>query len=90
MREGFGRGGRVALEKQYGAVGGSFIGAYEFGDKVEAATILQFGESSDPKSPHYMDQAELYSKRQFKPGWFEWNDVLAHAKRTYHPGSETP
>lgn len=80
----------AAHKKQYGAVGGSFIGAYEFGDKVEAATILQFGESSDPKSPHFMDQAELYSKRQFKPGWFEWNDVVAHAKRSYHPGSETP
>jgi len=76
-------------KKQYGVVGGSFIGVYEFGDKVQAATILQFGESSDPKSPHYMDQAELYSKRQFKPAWFEWSDVLAHAKQSYHPGEET-
>jgi len=75
-------------KKQYGAVGGSFIGVYEFGDKVQASTILQFGESSDPKSPHFMDQAELYSKRQFKPAWFEWSDVLAHAKQTYHPGDE--
>lgn len=73
-------------KKQYGAVGGSFIGVYEFGDKVQAATVLQFGQSSDPKSPHFMDQAELYSKRQFKPAWFEWSDVLAHAKRSYHPG----
>jgi penicillin amidase len=75
-------------KKQYGAVGGSFIGVYEFGDKVNAATILQFGESSDPKSPHFMDQAELYSKRQFKPAWFEWSDVLAHAKQSYRPGEE--
>ena len=75
-------------KKQYGVVGGSFIGVYEFGDKVQAATILQFGESSDPKSPHFMDQAELYSKRQFKPAWFEWSDVLAHAKQSYHPGEE--
>jgi penicillin amidase len=75
-------------KKQYGAVGGSFIGVYEFGDKVNAATILQFGESSDPESPHFMDQAELYSKRQFKPAWFEWSDVLAHAKQSYRPGEE--
>jgi len=75
-------------KKQYGAVGGSFIGVYEFGDKVNAATILQFGQSSDPKSPHFMDQAELYSKRQFKPAWFEWSDVLANAKQSYHPGEE--
>lgn len=75
-------------KKQYGVVGGSFIGVYEFGDKVQAATVLQFGQSSDPKSPHFMDQAELYSKRQFKPAWFEWSDVLANAKRTYHPGDK--
>ncbi len=73
---------------QFGVVGGSFIGVYEFGDKVQASTILQFGQSSDPKSPHFMDQAELYSKREFKPAWFDWSDVLAHAKSTYHPGSE--
>jgi penicillin amidase len=73
---------------QFGVVGGSFIGVYEFGDKVQASTILQFGQSSDPKSPHFMDQAELYSKKQFKPAWFEWTDVLAHAKSSYHPGSE--
>ncbi len=75
-------------KKQYGVVGGSFIGVYEFGDEVQAATILQFGESSDPTSPHFMDQAELYSQRKFKPAWFAWSDVLAHAKRTYHPGDE--
>ncbi len=75
-------------KKQYGVVGHSFVGVYEFGDKVQAATLLQFGESSDPKSPHYMDQSELYSKKQLKPAWFEWTDVLAHAKRSYHPGAD--
>jgi penicillin amidase len=73
-------------KKQYGVVGGSFIGVYEFGDRVQAATILQFGQSSDPKSPHFMDQAALYSKREFKPAWFEWSDVQSHARRRYHPG----
>ncbi len=76
-------------KKQYGVVGGSFIGVYEFDDQVKAATILQFGESSDPESPHFMDQAELYSQRKFKPAWFHWSDVLAHAKRSYHPGEES-
>ena len=50
--------------------------------------LLQFGESSDPASPHFMDQARLYSKKEFKPAWFEWSDVLAHAKSSYHPGEE--
>jgi acyl-homoserine-lactone acylase len=75
-------------KKQYGVVGHSFVGVYEFGDKVEAATLLQFGESANPDSPHFMDQAALYSKQQFKPAWFDWKDVLAHAQRSYHPGAE--
>jgi acyl-homoserine lactone acylase PvdQ len=75
-------------KKQYGVVGGSFIGVYEFGDKVQASTILQFGQSSHPDSHHFMDQAQLYSKQQFKPAWFEWTDVLAHTKSSYHPGAE--
>jgi acyl-homoserine-lactone acylase len=75
-------------KKQYGVAGASFIGVYEFGDTVQAATLLQFGSSSDPKSPHFMDQAELYSQRQFKPAWFQWSDVLANAKQSYRPGEE--
>jgi acyl-homoserine lactone acylase PvdQ len=50
--------------------------------------LTQFGQSSDPKSPHFMDQAELLSKKQFKPELFYWDDVLAGAKQKYHPGEE--
>jgi len=80
----------ITLERrqQFGVVGHSFVGVYEFGDKIQAKTILQFGESGDPKSPHFFDQAQLYSKQQFKPAWFYWDDVLAHAKQSYHPGDE--
>ena len=75
-------------KKQYGLVGASFVGVYEFSNPVKAATVLQFGESANPDSPHFMDQAALYSKQQFKPAWFDWSEVLAHAKQSYHPGAE--
>jgi acyl-homoserine lactone acylase PvdQ len=73
---------------QYGTTGHSFVGAYEFGKRVAAATILQYGTSGDPKSPHFFDQAELYSQQKFKPAWFHWDDVLANTARKYHPGEE--
>lgn len=76
-------------KKAYGTTGASFAAVYEFGKTVKAMSILQFGESSDPKSPHFFDQAQLYSRQRFKPAWFEWKDVLAHTERKYHPGEQT-
>jgi penicillin amidase len=73
------------MKKQYGVVGTSYVAAVEFGDRVQAASALQFGQSSDPHSPHYMDQAQLFSEKKLKPAYFYWDDVQAHAKRVYRP-----
>jgi len=73
--------------KRYGVNGNSFICAVEFGKKVKAKSLLAGGESGDPGSPHYFDQALMYSKGQFKDVYFYKEDVLQHAVRTYHPGN---
>ncbi len=75
-------------KKRYGVQGGSFMAVYEFGDKVKAKSVLQFGQSGNPYSPHFMDQAKLYSEKKYKDAWFYWEDVLANSKSTYHPGEE--
>jgi len=74
--------------RRYGVVGSSYIGVIEFGDKVRGATVLQYGQSGDPRSPHYFDQASLFSQRKFKTAWFYPEDVAAHTVRKYHPGEE--
>ncbi len=80
-----------SLRKQrFGVVGGSFMGVYEFGPRVKSSTVLQYGESGDPKSPHYFDQAKLYSETKFKPAWFYKDEVEAHTVNKYHPGEESP
>ena len=58
----------------------------DFGPKVEARSILVFGENGDPASPHNFDQAKLYANKQFKPAWFDLDEIRAHSERTYHPG----
>jgi len=79
----------AARKKRYGVQGGSFMAVYEFApDRVKAKSVLQFGNSGDPDSPHFFDQAELYSKKEYKDAWFYWDDVLANAQRSYHPGEE--
>ena len=73
-------------QKRYGVSGNSFIAAVEFGPHLRAKTIVTGGESSDPASPHFTDQAEGYALGQFKEIYFYKDDVLSHAERTYHPG----
>lgn len=76
-------------KNRYAVVGSSFMGIYEFGDRIKSKTLLQFGQSGLPDSPHFFDQAKLFSEKKFKPGWYYWEDVIAHTESKYHPG-ETP
>lgn len=76
----------MSINKRYGLVGASYIAVYEFGPKIRGASALNFGESGDPNSPHYFDQAHLISERKLKHELFDWADVLAGAKTVYHPG----
>jgi acyl-homoserine-lactone acylase len=75
-------------KKRYGFSGNSFIAAVEFGKKVRARTIVTGGESSDPASPHFSDQASLYLGGWFKDVLFYKEDVLDNMEKRYHPGGE--
>jgi acyl-homoserine-lactone acylase len=75
----------VNTKKRYGSSGNSFIAAVEFGPKVKAKSIITGGQSFDPQSPHFTDQAEGYINGKFKDILFYKADVLKHAERVYHP-----
>jgi acyl-homoserine-lactone acylase len=75
-----------STKKIYGSVGNSFVAAVEFGPTVRAKAIMTGGESGDPSSPHFTDQAAMYSEGRLRDVLFTPQDVLAHAERRYHPG----
>ena len=70
----------------YGTRGNSFVAVVEFGEKVKAKSMLAGGQSGDPNSPHFYDQAQPYVDIKFKDVPYYREDVENRAKRTYQPG----
>jgi acyl-homoserine-lactone acylase len=75
-------------KRYYGVAGTSFVSIVEFGAKVQARSTLVMSENSDPNSPNYFDQSELYAKREFKPARFTIDEIKTNSKRVYHPGEQ--
>ena len=73
-------------KKLYGYRGNSFVAVVEFGDKVKAKSLLAGGQSGDPASPHFYDQAQRYAQGKFKDVAFYKEDVLKMAVEKYIPG----
>ncbi|MCY1647122.1 penicillin acylase family protein [Caulobacter sp. SL161] len=73
-------------KKYYGTLGNSFVAVVQFGDKVRARAISAGGESGDPASPHFNDQAQRYVIGNLRDVYFYPEDVKKHAVRTYRPG----
>ncbi|ASU32985.1 penicillin acylase family protein [Mucilaginibacter xinganensis] len=73
-------------KKRYGYSGNSFIAAVEFGARIKAKSVITGGQSFNPASKHYTDQAGMYIEGKFKDVLFYKADVLKHAEKTYHPG----
>ncbi|SFD11771.1 penicillin acylase family protein [Massilia yuzhufengensis] len=81
--------GMVAKQKTrriYGDRGNSFVAVVEFGPRLRAKSILAGGNSNNPASKHFADQAEMYSRGEFKDVLFYKEDIEKHLERTYHPG----
>jgi acyl-homoserine lactone acylase PvdQ len=46
-------------------------------------SLLPYGESQDPSSPHYNDQTKLHSQRNVKRFWFTPKEILDHTESVW-------
>ncbi|MGB2085792.1 MAG: penicillin acylase family protein [Flavobacteriaceae bacterium] len=66
--------------------GESYIELVKFTpDGPEIVSVISYGASDHPDSPHYADQMELYTSFKTKKMSFDRATVLKDAKRIYHP-----
>ncbi len=82
----FGARAYKGTRKIYGTSGNSFVAVVEFGDSVRARAVTAGGENSNPKSPHFNDQAVRYSTGDLREVYFYRPELKGHTEREYHPG----
>jgi acyl-homoserine-lactone acylase len=83
----FGARNYPGTRRMYGTYGNSFVAVVEFGkDSVRARAVTAGGESGDPRSPHFRDQAERYAGGKLREVYFYPGQLEGHTERAYHPG----
>jgi acyl-homoserine lactone acylase PvdQ len=55
----------------------------EEGPPKKAWSLLPYGESENPASPHFNDMARLHSQRKMKPLWLTPEEILAHTESVW-------
>ncbi|HEX2092146.1 MAG TPA: acylase [Longimicrobiaceae bacterium] len=73
-------------KRRYGTSGNSFVAVVEFGDRVRARAVTAGGESGDPRSPHFNDQATRYATGDLREVYFYPSQLQGHTERVYQPG----
>jgi acyl-homoserine-lactone acylase len=78
-------------KRMYGTSGNSFVAVVEFGkDSVRARAVTAGGESGDPRSRHFGDQAQRYAAGNLRDVYFYPGQLAGHTERVYHPSASHP
>jgi penicillin amidase len=53
------------------------------GERKSIWSLLPYGQSQDPSSPHYNDQLKMHSERMLKKFWFYPEEILEHTQSVW-------
>ena len=83
----FGATQKPGTKRWYGTNGNSFVAVVDFRrDGVRARAVTAGGESGNPNSPHFNDEAVRYATGQLREVYFYPTQLKSHTERTYRPG----
>lgn len=74
-------------KKWYGTSGNSFVAVVEFGKTLRSRAVTAGGESGNPASPHFDDEARRYSTGNLRDVYYYRSQLKGHTEREYHPGN---
>ncbi len=83
----FGARSYKGSKKIYGTSGNSFVSVVEFGKTVRAKAVTAGGESGNPASKHFNDQATRYATGNLREVYFYPSQLKGHTEREYRPGN---
>ncbi len=76
---------QTQTKRRYGVSGNSFVAVVEFGDRVRAQAVTAGGESGNPASTHFDDEAVRYSTGNLREVYYYDDQLAHHTTRFYHP-----
>ncbi|WP_309662025.1 penicillin acylase family protein [Sphingomonas sp.] len=82
----FGAAPKLGTKRWYGTSGNSFVAVVEFGPRVRARAVTAGGESGNPASPHFNDEAQRYASGALREVYFYPDQLKGHTERVYRPG----
>ncbi|MEA2351466.1 MAG: acyl-homoserine-lactone acylase, partial [Thermoleophilaceae bacterium] len=77
---------KPGTKRWYGNYGNSFVAVVEFGKRVRAHAVTAGGESGNPASPHFNDEAQHYASGDLREVHFYPEQLKGHTERVYQPG----
>lgn len=82
-----------ATARVAGNVGGRLVGfgdawvlVVDFSTPVVGHSVLAYGQTANPASPHSRDQLRTFAERKVRRAWFTDAEIRAHLERAYSPG----
>jgi acyl-homoserine-lactone acylase len=77
--------GQVAPDRPLAGFGDAWVMLVHFTHPIEAYSVLAYGQSTKPDSPHGRDQIQLFASHQLRRIYFTDLEIQSHLERVYRP-----